>query len=197
MMKNVMIAVAVMVLSASVQAATIGTDTIDPMRDGSLWDGSAGSVALFFDQTVLMGGLDPQDTESPAMVVQRWWPDGSAPAAFTFDYQADTGLTFSNVNICFATMSWDCPSVSYEDGNGSYVAVPATLTPLGAVSNWTTYMATFDLSGISADRIRVTLTGDAWYTPMISSVAMTVVPEPATLAMLMLGGVAMCRRHRK
>lgn len=195
MMKRAMAGVMVLMLAASVNAATISTSTVDPMHDASLWDGSAGPAALFFDQTFLMGGLDPQNVESPAMVLQRWWPDGSAPATLTFDYQADAGKTFSNVSICFSTMAYDCPSVSYEDGTGAYVVVAPALTGLGTVSNWTAYLATYDLSSVAADRIRVTVAGDAWYTPMISSVAMTVVPEPVTLAVLAMGSVMALRRR--
>jgi len=196
MVKNVMACVLVLAMATLAQGATIGVSTVDPMHDGSLWDGSAGPAGLFFDQTTLMGGLDSQNPESPAMVLQRWWPDGTAASAFTFDYQADAGKTFSNVNICFATMSWDCPGLAYEDGTGAYVPVAPVLTSPGSVSNWTTYMAAYDLSGLNADRIRVTVAGDSWWTPMISSVSMTVVPEPATLAMLAMGVLTVLRRRK-
>jgi hypothetical protein len=196
MVKYVMGCVLVLAITTLAQAATIGVSTVDPMHDASLWDGSAGSVNLFFDQTTLMGGLDSQDTESPAMVLQRWWPDGTAPSDFTFDYQTSAGKTFSNVGICFSTMSWDCPGIAYEDGTGVYVPVAPVLSGLGSVSNWTAYMASYDLSNVNADRIRVTVSGASWYTPIISSVSMTVVPEPVTLAMLTMGGLMTLRRRK-
>jgi hypothetical protein len=198
-----------MSLVAATQAAVIGADTLDPMHDDSLWAGtngfyvwgsgsSTGGAAYYFpDHTGEIGTLDPNDTEAIAYGLQRV----EIPVrSLSFDYQTSAGLAFSTVQVCVTTMEPAYKgALSYEDATGAYVDAAASETYLGATSNWYVYLLSYDLSSFNTDRVRITIASsntNAWYTPIVSSVAMTVVPEPITLAMLAAGGVAMLRRRK-
>jgi hypothetical protein len=137
---------------------------------------------------------------------------------FVGRWKADAGLTISQVQFYVATTqpvnpdTQDRLGIDWLDGQDNATAAAAsqmTVTPVVATDDgWRTLLYTIDLSGVEASGFALTLAGSVLgsedtpdfggaFDPIVGSAEFTVVPEPAALALMGLGGLAMVARRRR
>ncbi len=212
MLKRMMVVMVLSMVSGSLaQGALLDTTTVDPLHidyDGQwrwgagkpgtvYWEEKSDAAVGFGDKSgIFTSTADPNDPEWPQYGIQRFSADD-----FMFGYRTASGSQFSQVEICTATLGEiDTNQIgfSYANGNSTYTGMTATeVIDRGWMQGgWMGAVLRYNLNGINPDRVRITMQGGAWYTPMISSVKLDVVPEPATMGLLAMGGLLGLRRRK-
>jgi hypothetical protein len=121
---------------------------------------------------------------------------------FWFSYKAAAGKAFSGIDVCRA-QGWAGGSVEVAYKNdGTFINFPSSGQdnlgqcggPQGGGFNG--LMDHYDFSSLTVkpQEIKVTVSCSEYWTPLISSVKLNVVPEPATIGMLVVGGLLSLRR---
>jgi hypothetical protein len=192
MTMSVVLAVAALAMTSGANAAIIGSSYSSPDGPGGgNWDDAGGDVTapggVAWTASELFDGTIVTDD---AVNVVAWWRNAGAGPTLTFDL----GATYDVHTIdAWRVDKWDVfttfeISVSTDDINYSPTT---TYTP-----TWTSNQATIDVSAFAnAQYVKMKLdsAGNGW--KMLTEVAFT--PEPATMSLLALGGLAMLRRRRR
>ena len=148
-------------------------------------DGAAWAASELFDGIIATSGNSN---------VVGWWEGRDGAPTLTFDLGAlydvqtiDVWRRVGNGTVTDLTFSVSTDDISYS--------APVAYTP----ATWTNNQATIDVSAFdNAQYVRMKLGPDAvsggWL--MLTEVAFDGVPEPATMSLLALGGLALLRRRR-
>lgn len=186
-------------LTVNVANATLLTQTtVDPMLATSItspiWE-SVSNSDLTTGGLAGLGALDPNDSTDNIYLRRN-----TSLADVAITYKTADGYKFGKVEVVIMNpdivVHRSFTATLKADGN----SVTPTVSTLGTLSgSYTVYMYTFDLSSVTASDTVVftysstgSISENAAY-PDVSSIKLYVsqVPEPATVSMAILGGVAM------
>ena len=157
----------------------------DAGGDPTVAGGVAWAASELFDGIIVTGATTN---------VVAWYEGSTGAPTLTFDLGAqydvltvDVWRRVGNGTVTDLTFSVSTDDISYS--------APVAYTP----ATWTNNQATIDVSAFdNAQYVRMKLGPDAvsggWL--MLTEVAFDGVPEPATMSLLALGGLALLRRRR-
>jgi hypothetical protein len=207
--------VSVCVLVAGLLASPALADTLSYYQFGQVYSSPPGPTSFNFDITPFDATLGTLNSVTMTAEVNV---SGSAQL-WSSDEYAELSVSFSNTLGPVAEMGWD-PTVAnfantsplwYYDydflegyvqlsGSGNYYSGPTTITSgFGRFAGPDFFSITLGLSGLVSstgfgDTLVSSFDGDA---RLSYEYDFTPVPEPATLSLLVLGGLAVLRRGRR
>jgi hypothetical protein len=196
-----MLAVAwvIVAMSSVAGAAVVSTDVLlDPMTGtGLLYDkgGSAYIGRMWEIDNGAYDTLDPSDHYVNSLLKadtnDNW-----------FSYKTADGRAFNSVAVTFGRKYYGSIGLSYRVDGGSAVSIaPTSIASLGGPGNdWYSYVYTWDLSSLAAlpNEVIVTMSSPQSWSVAVATAKLTAVevPEPATMCLLAVGGIAAMRRRR-
>ena len=190
------------VFSQVTNGAVISENTIDKMHDTSYW--FSNSTTNYYIGKNWLQYIDPNDriagdTTSFNDGLELVRTDGNN---FSWSYQAGTGKTFDVVQASVLGRGWgETASLTYKIAGGAEVALAPTAATVLANASWGggSWLYTYDFTSLDLkpNEITFTLSYVENYMPMVSSVKMDVIPEPTSLALLVVGGLCCLRRSRR
>ncbi len=184
-------------LSSWANGALISDSVVDRMHSDSeanYWFAKSGTNAGC--GTHWLHYADPNDpTESWSTGYELSRNDANN---FWWSYQTAEGKTFNRVQISVLRRFYgETYSMEYKVAGGSSVLLAPTNTQTFS-SDWgdgQLYTYDFTSLGLTPKEVKFTIGFYEAYQPMISSVKLDVVPEPATLGLLAFGGLLLRKRR--
>jgi hypothetical protein len=180
-------------------AALVTGDTLDQMKDESLWYGSGGNYGFGRNWELNEGKydtLDPYDHYINSLKKSDTDPNW-------YSYKTEDGLVFESAAATFGNKYYGSISLAYKIDGGSAVSMdPTSVENLGGPgTHWFSYVYTWDFSSLSTkpDEVILTLTSSQSWSATIATTKLTTteIPEPATLSLLAAGGLMTLRRRKK
>jgi hypothetical protein len=199
-MKNIIIrslatAVALLIaesLTSVVQAAVVTASVKDPLAN---FNYTLTTANLKLVSNLGNGILDPLDTGN---TYQADRISGATDGILT--YKAASGCLIDRVVFSqafyIAGGYWAGQSNVLKDGTGAII--PSERIGFTNYDDWSWQTFASTSSSLNLSEVRLIVTGETAYpwATMFGTVELTVVPEPATLGLLALGGLLVLRRRR-
>ncbi len=182
---------------ALIKYAVSGTDLENQ------WDPNTGSIYANFQNTVSNGLTALANAGHTTEIVGMLWTQGERDAREGYgpNYEANLNELIADVRTNYGT---DLPFLLSQLSSGQ-----TNLPALGlgqvrqaqanvATADPLAWMINTDLFSLNTDDLHFDATGQqSLGTAFATSYLENVVPEPATMSLLALGGMAMLRRHKK